>query len=84
MVKTSAKNPAIFVEFLLFDRFVCGLNDNELNPIRCVSESWTFKQLLEHFLDENNADRYMEAGLTLDIVKSEPVCLFLESFVYKQ
>lgn len=41
-----------FKEFLLIDRFVCGLNPNELQSIQNLKKSWTVKQLLEHYRDE--------------------------------
>lgn len=79
--------PTNIMEFLLFHRFICELNANELESVRKVSKSWTLKQLLEHFLIKNIDSEHMEADLTenkifyqnqnlsLDIVKSEPVCL---------
>lgn len=42
----------IFVEFLLIDRFVCGLNKSEMEII-LDTETWSLKQLLEYFLNQN-------------------------------
>lgn len=42
----------IFVEFLLIDRFVCGLNSADMEIIR-QTETWSVKQLLDYFLDQN-------------------------------
>ena len=79
--------PTIILEFLLFDRFVCGLDADELKSLRSVNKSWTFKQLLNHFSDKSIDTGHIEANLTvdyginqienisLDIVKSELVCL---------
>lgn len=79
--------PTIFMEFLLFDRFVCGLNAKELKSILCENKSWSLTQLLEHFSNESNDN--IEATSTADqnvnqsnvisphLVKSETVCSFL-------
>lgn len=42
----------IFVEFLLIDRFVCGLNNVEMEIIR-GTESWSVMQLFDSFLNQN-------------------------------
>lgn len=42
----------IFVEFLLIDRFVCGLNRAEMKII-LDTETWSLKQLLDYFFDQN-------------------------------
>lgn len=76
------KFPTNIFEFLLFDRFVCGLNANELESIQNVNNSWTFKQLLEHVSsgdidtghtksDVSNLNQ--SESTSLDLVKSEPV-----------
>lgn len=76
--------PAILVEFLLFDRFVCGLNDNGLKSVRSVSKSWTLKQLLEPFLEERTDAGHTEGNLPIDdtrnqiMVKSEQVCEYFQ------
>ena len=68
--------PTIILEFLLFHRFVCGLDANELESIRSISKSWTLNQLLDHFLDDSIDTGHIEGNnISLDIVKSEPVCL---------
>lgn len=36
-----------FIEFLLIDRFVCGLDATELKTIEKENKSWTLKQLME-------------------------------------
>lgn len=46
--------PTITMEFLLFDRFICGLTANELKSIQSVKKSWSLKQLMEHFSNESN------------------------------
>lgn len=78
------------IEFLLIDRFVCELNGAELKIIQSAN-TWTLNQLLECFLDKNNDTGNIEANsavdenvnqnqnIPLDIVKSEPVCLSLQS-----
>lgn len=82
--------PTIIVEFLLIDRFICGLNSSELRTIQSVSKSWTLKQLLEHVLDGNIDTGHMEANsaadyivnqnqiIPFDLVKTEPVCSSLK------
>lgn len=79
--------PTIIVEFLLLDRFVCGLSASELSSIQIVKESWTLIQLLEHFFDgnvdighiktdsvvNNNSDQNQNPSIA--VVKSEPVRL---------
>lgn len=45
--------PMIIMEFLLFDRFVCGLDDDKLKSAESVNKSWTLKQLLEFYADKN-------------------------------
>lgn len=78
--------PTNIIELLVFNRFVSGLNSNELKSIQKAKKSWTLKQLLEHFSKKNNDTMYIEAALitdenshqieniTLDVVKIEPVC----------
>lgn len=41
-----------FMEFILIDRFVCGLNKTEMEII-LKTENWSLKQLLEHFLNQS-------------------------------
>lgn len=64
----------LFVEFLLIDRFICGLNANELESIRSIA-SWTFKQLLDFFSDVQNVGTItkVNGNQSLDIVKFESV-----------
>lgn len=78
--------PKIIMEFLLIDRFICGLNTSELKIIQGASQYWTLKQLLEHILDENiddighivtNNSAANENVNQLDVVKTEPVGLSL-------
>lgn len=73
--------PPVIMEFLLFDRFICGLNATELRSIESVSESWTFKQLWNHYFDGNLDTKPLPANLmaqienvSMDVVKTEPVC----------
>lgn len=42
--------PIINAEYLVMDKFVCELNDNEREFIRSVN-TWTLKELNEHFGD---------------------------------
>lgn len=42
----------MFIEFLVIDRFVCGLNKTEMEII-LNTEAWSLKQLLENFLNRN-------------------------------
>lgn len=77
------------IEFLLIDRFMCGLNKSELKGIQSV-RSWTLKRLLEWFLTQsietepiapNSAhDVYIIPNQisTVDLIKSEPVCADLK------
>lgn len=72
-------------EFLLIDRFICGLNRSELKTLRCV-RSWTVKRLVEMFSSQNIEDDPTEPNLAdseyivsnqmlaVDVMKSEPVC----------
>lgn len=75
--------PMNLTEFLLVDRFICGLNSVELKTIENTN-TWTFKQLLECFSDQNFITDPMiqekfnqNIHISLDDVKSEPVCLSL-------
>lgn len=80
--------PKIVMEILLFDQFVCGLNASELESIKSISESWTFKQLLQHYRDRGDGsepnqvdsmtinERVTQSeNINLDAVKTEPVRL---------
>lgn len=55
----------LFVEFLLIDRFVCGLNSVEMEIIR-GTESWSVMQLLDYFLNRNigtgNSDKNQKSN----------------------
>lgn len=75
--------PTIIEEFLLFDRFVCGLNSAELRTIQSVSKSWTLNQLLDryNYLQANNVNE--NQNIPSDMVKSEPVCLSLVSIIFQ-
>lgn len=73
------------IEFLLIDRFVCGLNRNELVTIRC-GQSWTVERLEETFTSENIKNDPSESNavgseyivpnqmIAVDFIKLEPVC----------
>lgn len=75
--------PKIIMEFLLFDRFICELNDNELTSMESVNKSWTLQQLLEHFYGTGHIETVsavvdiakQNENTVLDSVKSEPVCI---------
>lgn len=45
-----------FVEFLVIDQFVCGLDANEFKSIQSAQKSWTLKQITELFLDRKNIE----------------------------
>lgn len=45
----------IFMEFLLIDRFVCGLSKAEIEII-LKTETWSLEQLLENFLNRNGGE----------------------------
>lgn len=69
------------IEFLLIDRFVCGLNRNELKTIQCV-QNWTVNQLIDMFSNQNIKNDSTEPNLTyspnqilaVNLIKSERVC----------
>lgn len=42
----------MFIEFLLIDRFVCGLDSTEMKIVQ-DTVTWSLKQLLDHFLNRN-------------------------------
>lgn len=44
--------PTIFVQFLLVDRCICGLNNTELATIQNAN-NWTLNKLLDHFANPN-------------------------------
>lgn len=86
--------PTYIAELMLIDRFVSGLNADELKSIQKVKKSWTLKQLLAHFSKKTNDTSYIGAAsiinknvnqienISLDAVKHEPVCLsILLSFI---
>lgn len=75
--------PAFIIEFLLIDRFICGLSKTEMEIIRSAG-TWSFKQIIERFgyqkvgsEDTNLAiDRNFipsQSISSVDTVKSEPV-----------
>lgn len=80
--------PTITMEFLLFDRFICGLTANELKSIQSVKKSWSLKQLMVHFSNANIDPGHIEEArnsafernvnqiesITMDVTKTEPVC----------
>lgn len=78
--------PRILMEFFLFDRFVCGLDANELECIQDV-KSWSLKQMPEDFLNIFGIDDPTMVGenisqnesVPLDIVKAEPVCSYFDT-----
>lgn len=45
--------PTVIIEFLLIDRFVCGLNVSELKCMESV-DIWTVKHLLEYYFNDQN------------------------------
>lgn len=58
--------PTIIMELLLFDRFVCGLDANELESLQSVNESWTLKQLLEHCQEAGIISENIEVDSKVD------------------
>lgn len=83
----------IFIKFLLIDRFICELNSVELKTIE-NADNLTLNQVLEQFSDKNfnteciEADSLLDklvnpnAHISLDAVKSEPVCIYSYLSVY--
>lgn len=75
------------IEFLLIDRFVCGLNSKELKTLR-RTHSWTAKRLVEMFSTQTIPNGSTAPNLTdsehivgneitaVDLIKSEPVCYY--------
>lgn len=60
------KYPTFIIEFLLIDRFICGLINTETATIQ-LANTWSLKRIVEYFLEQNVND-------TVNIiVKSEPV-----------
>lgn len=55
---------SIFREFLLIDRFICGLNPSELESIQSLNKSWTVKELLKYYADENDDSKHIPVGDT--------------------
>lgn len=45
--------PKGIIEFLLIDRYICELNDNELKAIERV-DTWSVEQLLRYYLNDQN------------------------------
>lgn len=75
-----------FKEFLLIDRFVCGLNPNELATIQNLKKCWTVKQLLEHYLDEDADQAKSVVDNNIDEKQdneSESVCSLLSRNIRK-
>lgn len=76
-----------FVEFLLIDRFVCGLDAVELKTIQSANKSWTLKQITELFLDwkniENGQTNTNGALKAADVVKSVWNFKYLTFFLSK-
>lgn len=82
------------IEFFLIDRFVCGFYNSELKTIRTV-HSWTLERIMETFLtqniepepiEQNSADNeYIISNqiMSLDLIKSEPVCAYIPLIVPK-
>lgn len=83
----------IFIDILLIDRFVCGLNANELKTVH-NSNTWTLKQLLDFFTDENVNTGRIETNLmiddqvnrieniSLDMIKTEAVSTFFANLYF--
>lgn len=53
-----------FVEFLLIDRFICGLDATELKSFERGNKSWTLKQIQELLAERKNGLTKMNGGLT--------------------
>lgn len=87
---------AKYTEFLLIDKFFCGLHNDEMHVIT-RAHTWSFKQFNKHFNPTNNTGHgHMNANMTLDenadqshtisvnAVKCEPVssvhCCFAKMF----
>lgn len=43
--------PSFMVEFMLIDRFICGLNNTEMATIQ-LSNTWTLQQIAAHFVEQ--------------------------------
>lgn len=73
-----------FTDYLLIDKFICELNNEEIESIRYTS-TWTLKLLNESLVNRNNAiavnatidDPNELILIPLDTVKSEPVCMVI-------
>lgn len=73
------KFPKFMIEFLVIDKFVCGLTDTEMVTMRCAM-TWSFKQILEYFSNENvekiateEGGEHLNQNIPTDFVKIEPV-----------
>lgn len=67
-VRSSVRNCEfpLFFKYLMMDRFVCGLNTNELKTIQSAGKYSTLDQLVDHFTDRNINSRHIEIDLTID------------------
>lgn len=79
------------IEFLLMDRFVCGLNSDELRTLRRV-HSWTVKRLEEMYSNQtisndstkpnlDNSEYVDRNQILADLIKSEVVCYSFPLFL---
>lgn len=58
------KYPKI-IEFLLVDKFMCGLNTDELESIRLV-DTWSFRKLHEYLKDEQITQTNRNANVVVN------------------
>lgn len=57
--------PPFIIEFLLIDRFICGLNKTEREVIRGAG-TWSFKQIIGRFVHQKVDSESMDANLAID------------------
>lgn len=53
------------MEFLLIDKFMCGLNSDEMESIRCV-DIWSFRKLREYLRDEAFIDGQTNTNVNIE------------------
>lgn len=49
------KYPTFMIEFLLIDRFICGLINSEMPTIQ-LANTWSLKRIVEYFLEQDVDD----------------------------
>lgn len=49
------KYPKFIIEFLLIDRFLCGLINHEMATIQ-LANTWSLKRIMEYFVEPNAND----------------------------